>query len=104
CQLAHVSVCKRDVLDWVRETVAYLYLVQNRRRKNAGLICRNDPFAAAEPLSQQIAEHARRSFRTAFSIVIVERARDRSPFLRTEVVIDAGQGEVVVRRNLRDSC
>src|SRR5262245_56382756 len=89
CEIAEIPADQRDVLHGISKAVAHLYLVQKGRRKNAGLVYRDDVLAAAELLSQQIAQHAGRGLRAALAIVIVVRTGDCSQFSGREVVIDA---------------
>src|SRR5438034_9255324 len=86
CEITHIPAGQRDVLHWIGKAVAHLHLVQNGRRKNAGLVYRDDVLAAAEPLGQQIAQHAGRSFRAALAIVIIVRTGDRSQFPEEKVL------------------
>src|ERR1043166_7464773 len=78
CKTAEISSRQRDVLHRVGEAVTDFDLVQKSRRKNAGLVNRDDVLAAAEALCQQITEHAGRSFRTALAVVVVVGTGDRS--------------------------
>src|SRR5438093_8257794 len=100
CEIAEIPADQRDVLHWIGKAVTRLHLVQNGRRKNAGLVYRDDVLAAAEPLGQQIAQYSGRRFRTALAIVIIVRTGDRSQFPGRKVVIDATQSEVVICRDL----
>src|SRR5215510_11670520 len=88
-ELTEIPVDQRDVLHWIGEAVSHLDLVQHRRRKNAGLVYGSDVLAAAESLSQQIAQHTRRHLGAAFAVVIVVRTGNRPQFLGREIVVDA---------------
>src|SRR6266446_8713242 len=95
-EIAEIPADQRDVLHRIGKAVAHFYLVQNRRRKNAGLVYRDDVLSAAEALGQHIAQHTWRGFGAALATVIVVRTGDRSQFPGTEVVIEAAYTEVTV--------
>src|SRR5262249_19834399 len=88
-EITEIPVDQWDVLHWIGEAVSHLDLVQNGRRKNAGLVYGSDVLAAAESLSQQIAQHTRRHLGAAFAVVIVVRTGNRPQFLGREIVVDA---------------
>src|SRR5436189_5478784 len=69
CKTAEISPSQRDVLHGAGEAVTDFDLVQNSRRKNAGLVNRDDVLAAAAAVRQQIAEDAWRRVRAALAIV-----------------------------------
>src|SRR5207247_4119306 len=102
CKTAEISARQRDVLHGVGKAVTDFDLVQKSRRKNAGLVNRDDVLAAAEALRQQITQDARRRFRAALAIVIVVGAGDCRQFSIGESVIDPAQSEIVIGRYLRD--
>src|ERR1051326_577181 len=89
CETAHISAREGDVLYRIGKAITHLYLVQNGRRKDAGLVYSNDVFTAAESLCQQITQDARRGFRAGLAAVVVVRAGDRSQFPAGEVVINS---------------
>src|SRR5207247_11372498 len=86
---------QRDVLHGVGEAVTDFDLVQKSRRKNAGLVNRDDVLAAAEALRQQIAQDAWRRFRAALAIVIVVRAGDCPQFSLGDIMIEPASSEIV---------
>src|SRR5438874_221343 len=57
CQIAEIPAHQWNVLHRVGKAVAHLNFVEDRRRKNAGLVYRHNVLPAAEPLGQQITQN-----------------------------------------------
>src|SRR5712692_7093706 len=76
CETASIHAGKWDVLYRIGKAIPHFDLIQDGRRKNAGLVYRNHVLAAAEPLGQQIAQHAGRGFGAALATVVVVRTGD----------------------------